>query len=735
MSQIRIPLLIEISLIILYFLITIFSITIQPFNLILGYFIIIILPGYNLISLLKPAHNFMEKIGYAVFLSLAIESILIIISYIVLYNNFTYPESTIHGFKFNSFILITSILFINLVLIIIKELMIYKKKPLIYDKFNLKNRICKIYDLKIILRNSIILLIFVLSLAMLCVSTYFSNVPNNDYETNYQIYRSDFTFFKRVPLIFYFFLFLSIISFIYILITFRKSLIILICTSIMIYCLWILPYIQIGNYFSHDTYFIAQEYDIYLNYGIYANGGYNFVIFNFDTLRYSTGILSTILLIASTGVNVNFALWYLYPLLYIFVPFLFYMTFKKFSNKSKSSNFISIIFMLFIVFTPQFIKYGHATGTGVIGILVYFILVLELYNLIQERRINFKNSLLIIILYFFLCLTHTEECIYFLVLMIISYIYYLFTAFRKLEKSILKTTTSSHSLLKETIIFKNAIDIELTEKKIQQSFIRFGFLFLILILIFYFVSEFFGYIPYYLSISVGRISYLDFIIDGYYNYLIRVPFFLRGNYSYSTFILYNIISGTFLFLFIIYILFFKIFKKINGLYNIGIIYLKKIGLFLKKIISKPIAQVVFIISTFLLIIYLDQFILSVSIEISIISILLPVLSYFFLILQIFLFIKGIEYYELRNNRQNFFLLSIFSSSIVMIALIAVGDPWLAVYVFHTKFSSYFVFFNLLIIQNTYFQTLEKRNKKLVILIIILTIILGLFYSLRKLRFG
>ena len=82
--------------------------------------------------------------------------------------------------------------------------------------------------------------------------------------------------------------------------------------------------------------------------------------------------------------------------------------------------------MLFIIFTPQFIKYGHGTGTGVIGVLVYFILVLELFNLIQNGNFNFKNTLLIIILYFFLCLTHTEECIYSIIIVFMYSIFYFF---------------------------------------------------------------------------------------------------------------------------------------------------------------------------------------------------------------------------------------------------------------------------------------------------------------------
>ncbi|MEE9376869.1 MAG: hypothetical protein V3V33_02405, partial [Candidatus Lokiarchaeia archaeon] len=447
------------------------------------------------------------------------------------------------------------------------------------------------------------------------------------------------------------------------------------------------------------------------------------------------GFFATILITSSTSVDINFALWYLYPLFYIFIPFLFYTIFKKFSEKSKSKNFISIVFMIFIVFTPQFIKYGHATGTGVLGVLVYFILVLELFNLIHNRNFNFKNILLIVILYFFLCLTHTEESIYFLVLMILYYIYHLFCVFKKSEKSILDINSSANSMVEETLFFKQVFNIELTIKRTRRSFVKFGFLFFSLIMIFYLTNEFFGYFPKYLSMSVGKISYLNFIYDEYSSNCIKIPFFLRGNLNISIFIIHNLIAGTLLFLFLIYILFFKMFHIIQGVYNKGVKFFKKICLFIIKLISKPIIQILFLIFSVFLIIYLDQFILSGSVEISLITILIPVISYLFLILQIFLFIKGIEYYQLKNHRQNFFLLSILISSIIMMGLVIVGDLWLAVYVFHTKFSSYFVFFNLIIIQNTYFKALEKRKKKIIIVMIIIALILGIFYSLRKLTFG
>ena len=61
----RVFLLIELSFISIYYLIVQFSITIQPINLILGFFIVFILPGYNLLNIIKPDYSVIRKLGYS----------------------------------------------------------------------------------------------------------------------------------------------------------------------------------------------------------------------------------------------------------------------------------------------------------------------------------------------------------------------------------------------------------------------------------------------------------------------------------------------------------------------------------------------------------------------------------------------------------------------------------------------------------------------------------------------
>ncbi|MFW9990405.1 MAG: hypothetical protein ACFFC3_17320, partial [Candidatus Odinarchaeota archaeon] len=104
------------------------SISILPINIILGFFIIFILPGYNLLDILKPSSKIIEKLGYCIILSLAIENIFMVLCYAILYNNLTYPEVATLGFIFNSSVLITAILIINLILIIIREYLQFKSK-------------------------------------------------------------------------------------------------------------------------------------------------------------------------------------------------------------------------------------------------------------------------------------------------------------------------------------------------------------------------------------------------------------------------------------------------------------------------------------------------------------------------------------------------------------------------------------------------------------------------------
>ena len=602
----RVFLLFELFLISIYYFLILFSITIQPINIILGFFIIFILPGYNLIDILKPDYSLIRKLGYAIILSLAIENIFMLFSYIILYNSTTYPEVISIGFIFNSTLLITAVLIINLILILIKEYKHFKSK-IEFDETQARKYILNFNKIKEILnfKTIIIFFFFGLSLIFLSISTIYSNVPNNDYATNNNDYKLNFTFFIRVPSIFYVFLITSIFSLIFIIFFIKNLYIILISISMFVYCLWILPYLQIDNIFAHDTYLLSRSYEEYLKNGLVTFLGLNFVVFNYDSLRYSTAIFSLILLISATNVNLAFAIMYLYPLFYIFIPFFFYSVFKKFSDKTTRNNVILIMMVIFTTFMPFFIKSGHATGTGVIGVLVYFILVVEFFNLTQKNKFNISNSFLIIFLYLFLCLTHTEESIYFLALIILYYIYYPFYALKQSKNNFISSRRySKNPLKKESIILMQIIQEQLVRKQLKKTYIKLGFLLVILILIFYFTLEFFGWFYYYFLLTLARISFFDKFFEIYLNTRISIPFFIRGEIVFSYFLLFIIFFGVFLLSFLIYFIFFMNYNLINRIYIAGINFIKKIYNYIKILISKRYFPLIFFPIIFYLIIFL-----------------------------------------------------------------------------------------------------------------------------------
>ncbi len=731
----RVYLLIELSLLSLYFFIILFSITIQPINLILGFFFIFILPGYNLVSILKPEYKFSKKLGYMIVLSLALESVFMLFSYILLYNFASYPESTTRGVIFNPILLISTILFLNLILTFIKRRKNHKIKQNNYFKEINFFRNLKEIRRQINLKNIMIIFCFIFSLIFLCVSTIFSEVLNNDYSVNYEEYRSNFIFFTRVPLIFYIFLIISILCLTYIIFSVKNRYITLTCISIFLYCLWILPYLQIGNYFNHDSYNLLKYYEIYLDNGIMSYQGYHFVIYNFDSLRYSTSLFSVILLTSATATDINFVLWYLYPLFYIFLPFFFYSVLKKYSKKKKNNDIFLVILVIFMLFTPQFLKYGHAPGTGVFGLIIFLILVVEFFNLMQENKFNLRNSFIIVLLYFFLSLTHTEECIYFLILIILYSIYHFFFKIMKIKINPFQLFSSNSELKRESSMLIHITDGIIQENNLKKEFAKILILFSFLTLIFYFTLVFFGYFNTYLNTAIGSLSFLEFIFDQTLATRIIIPFFLRGGLVISTYFLRLIILGIILFFIILYLSFFEVYHLSFKLYNFALKIFKKIFYVIKKLISNKIIQIILFPFFFIIIILIDIYVLYTLEKVFIFTVIGLILSYSIIVLQLFFFIKGIVFYKIENDKQNFFLAAILASSVIMVVLVTAGNIWLAVYVLHTRFFVIFVFSNSIIIQDTYFKEYKKRKKIQLMFLIILILSLGVFYSLRTLSFG
>ena len=112
-----------------------------------------------------------------------------------------------------------------------------------------------------------------------------------------------------------------------------------------------------------------------------------------------------------------------------------------------------------------------------------------------------------------------------------------------------------------------------------------------------------------------------------------------------------------------------------------------------------------------------------------------VLSLLIFLINIFLFIFGMKNYRLKDNKQIYFLIAILSCSLIFSIFFILGDIRLGIYVLVYRFFSIFVFFNLIIIERTFFKNFMKRNKILNMVLVVLLLFIGVFYSLRTLAFG
>ena len=149
------------------------------------------------------------------------------------------------------------------------------------------------------------------------------------------------------------FLAISISCLIYIIFLTKNRFLILISISLFIYCIWIIPYLQIGNYFSNDPIMLSKIYNNYLIYGIRTRSNNPFIVktSTFTNYMYSTSLFTSIILVSETGVDINTVLWYIYPLIFIFIPFLFYSYFQKYSKEDNENNLIyNLILTIMISF-------------------------------------------------------------------------------------------------------------------------------------------------------------------------------------------------------------------------------------------------------------------------------------------------------------------------------------------------------------------------------------------------
>ena len=689
----------EIILTILYIYLFLFSIIIFPINLVIGIICILVLPGYNLLNIWKPEFDTIRKLGYSIIMSLAIENILMLFSYIFLYD-LTKTKSS--GFFFNSILLLLAIQFINIILIILNLLINFKDKRNISSHHSIIKR--KISFNKIERKICCILILYIISLIFLLIVTFKFSIKNNKYSIINDEYKANFLFFTRVPLIFYILLFSSILCLTYLIFYSKNIYIQLFSLSLFLYCLWILPYLQTMNYFSHDVYKLSLRYKSYQQYGIRIVPGSAFKIHGFG-FRYTTSFFTTILLVNALNLDLFFVLAFIYPLIFIFIPFYFYSIFKKFSAKNLNHKCLLINTILAIT-TVQFIKCAHSATTMVLGFFIFIVLIIEYYEFIIELKdgINWKNFFFILFLYLFLCVTHFEETFYFL--LIIIYITILLPFLNKEIKE-------NNAYKRRAIIFN-------------------GFLFTLSINIFYIITlEFFGKMSYYYFNIVGDNYFFGILYDYYLKTkLIKFPI-LNGEFTLSILaigIIFLIIFSFFSLNILIYFKFQDLLLKLGR--NI-LISLDKVIIITRSILIFKVFPILILILSIVLLLMLNFFYYQFLQEQGLFLIPEILLSYSLIIFHLFLFFRGLYYYNRNRYKQNYFLICIFAPFHIMVILFISGNVLLTFYILNARFLPLFIILNLIIIQNTYLKDLLTKKKRNLVIFIITILFLGVFVSLNK----
>jgi len=722
---------IEMTIVLVYLLFSLFSIYLQPINLILGVFCVLILPGYNFLEMLKPNLKTYEKLGYTTITSLMLGNIVMFLLYIFTFSFYANPTGDNFSFFFNGQLLVVLIQILNILFILITLKKRLKSERLgdthnnedfkslgvsFREIFNSLGKVMKTH-------RFLVFCIFVISLVFMGISAFYSVNTGNSYGVNYLDYKDNFTFFYRVPPIFYLFLVSSILSLIYIIFYCQNKYFILISISAFLYALWILPYIQIGNYFSKDSYLLRNILINYFDGGILANSNYNFLTNGlgfYGAFRYTTSVFTGILFMSATGVNIDIALWYLFPLIYITIPFFFYSVFKRFSDKSDKNIHVLVFLVIVTIFTPQFIKTPHSAVTGTIGTWIFLILSIELFFLLSgdsSLRKKKKELIFISLLYFFLCLTHFEETVYILILILTSTIYFAIFKFRDLGLNINSKNVEKRKELKAFLLLSLTIISIFT-------------------LSFYFTLEFFKFVGSLFGTVTGQMDFLDIFYKFYLGTLIPLNPLLAGGLQLNFILIVIILVSLFLFYLFLYLSLFKFFNFYKRVFNIVKNNVRKIIQFIHKpIFYKFLLPIIYVIS-FVSIFIIDTFFYSFIDEIGFLFLIEFMLSYSLLIFNIYFFIQGVFYYQSKNHKQNYFLLAIIASSSVMIGLFIAGNYTLFFYILNSRFFSFLAFFNLIIIQNTFYKDFyRKKEKKTIMLLLLILFLLAFFYSLRKLAWG
>lgn len=219
------------------------------------------------------------------------------------------------------------------------------------------------------------------------------------------------------------------------------------------------------------------------------------------------------------------------------------------------------------------------------------------------------------------------------------------------------------------------------------------------------------------------------------NRILPISYFIYAIYTNcKIIIIITIFLGAFLLILASYKLFFNNFGILLKINNIVIKIIKKIYNLFKKLIITKVFKILFFLVFFSLIIYINTFFISKETTFLLIIFTL-FLGYLIFSIQLFFFCMGIPYYQIKNDKQNFFLSAIIVSSALAAVMLIIGGIWVTVYLLASRIVSSLTFFNLIIIQNTYFKEFIEKRKKYLMCIIVLIFILGVFVSLRTLTYG
>lgn len=701
---------IQLISILIYLILFIGNLNLIIFIIPLSIFFLLFIPGYNLISLLFPKFSIKLKIGLCPIFSLGLEISLLLIYYIfgvILYGSPFF-------FDFNFVVIVFALISSLLIMVYIFKT---HNEEIKSNNSNVKIEKSRI-NFQINIFYIILFALFIILLILLCLNVYSNRVFLTRAEIHGQ-YSENFTFFYSCDLLFYFLYAAVIIILVYFAFKLKNKFIFVSCICLFFYVQLILPYLQIGDLFVYDAQFLEESILFYNNYGLTPIEGFGLtVITNPNTnsiyeLRYATSTFFGILLNNLSRMDLFFSLSFLYPLCISFTPFLLYGFFEYVFNKEdKNDNLLKILTILSI-FNPIFLKLGHTPTTSVIGFNIFIILIFYLYVIFQKQELSIKNMIIILFMYFFLNLTHTEEALYFLPIFLVIEFFYISFKEEKLTQS------------------------DFFSKRIGQNIFikKYCVLFGVFVLIFYVIQEFFGFFSTYVSFF-NNIPGFNFIYNFYLESKILSFPFIGIDFIYLSYIviLLCIVSSILCYFIFYLVIFFK-----SKLVNIGEkIYkiLVKINLFFNKSRNKRIFQLFIIFFLFGTIVFIhffiERFLMSKELSFIIFEI---IFIYFYYIIQIYIFLINILFYKLDRINERFFLVIIFTMffSFIIFTLSA-ADIGYILYELQ-KFIYSIIFLNMFLINENFLKDLKKNKYKFFLIIFIITIFGGLNISFRKLRFG